>query len=193
MFRLYFSIFWKKDYKTNQESTDEHHGEAPWSMKMPLLLLGIMAICAGFVPFGQFVSSDGMPLPSEFNLMMAVVPVAIGFLGIGLAWMMYKRENNLPDKISEAGSGLYQSAYHKFYIDEVYLFITKKIVFNLIGRPSAWIDKNIVDGVMNLSADLTDDTSGLIKGWQSGKLQEYAIWFFVGAIGIAWIFIYMWS
>ncbi len=191
MFRLYFSIFWKKEYKTNHESVDEHHGEAPWTMKIPLLLLGVMAICAGFVPFGLFVSSDGISWPSEFNLMMSIAPVAIGLAGIGLAWIIYKSENNLSGRVSEAGRGLYQSAYHKFYIDEVYLFVTKKVVFNLIGRPSAWIDKNIVDGAINLSADLTDDTSGLIKGWQSGKLQQYAIWFFVGVIGMVWLFVYM--
>jgi NADH-quinone oxidoreductase subunit L len=40
----------------------------------------------------------------------------------------------------------YKTAYRKFYIDEIYLFITKKIIFNLVGRPAAWIDRNIVDG-----------------------------------------------
>ena len=45
--------------------------------------------------------------------------------------------------------GLYKAAYRKFYIDEIYLFITQKIIFNLIGRPAAWIDRNIVDGMMN--------------------------------------------
>lgn len=62
----------------------------------------------------------------------------------------------------------------------------------MIGTPAAWVDKNIVDGAMNLSADLTDDTSGLIKGWQSGNLQQYAIWFFAGAIGVVALFIYVW-
>ena len=90
-------------------------------------------------------------------------------------------------------SGLYRSAYNKFYIDEIYLFITKKVVFNLIGRPAAWIDRNIVDGFMNLLATVTEKISFLIKGIQSGRVQQYAAYFFVGVIGFVLIFIYFWT
>jgi NADH-quinone oxidoreductase subunit L len=200
MFRLYFSIFWSKDYSPAHKGTlgpeethDEHvphHGEAPWSMKFPLLILAVMATIAGFIPFGNFVSSDGKSLPSEFNLMMSIAPVVIGLLGIGIAFVMYRTKGDLPARVSNSIKVLYQGAYHKFYIDEVYLFITQKIIFNLIGRPAAWIDKNVVDGTMNLSADLTGDSSALIKNWQSGKLQAYMIWFFVGVLGIALVFVY---
>ena len=105
---------------------------------------------------------------------------------------MYKTENDLPNKTAALFNRLYRGAYHKFYIDEIYLFITQKIIFNLIGRPSAWLDKNIVDGAVNLSANLTEDTSGLIRGWQSGKMQQYALWFFAGVMGIVAVFICMW-
>jgi NADH-quinone oxidoreductase subunit L len=192
MFRLYFSIFWNKEFHTHDESADSHHGEAPWTMKLPLLLLSLLAIAAGFVPFGDFVSSDGHALAGEFHLALAIPPVMIGLCGIILAFVMYKGQSNLPEKISTISSNLYQAAYRKFYIDEIYLFITKKVVFNLIAVPSAWIDKNIVDGAVNLSAYLTDDTSELIKGWQSGKMQQYAIWFFAGVIGLVAIFVCMW-
>ena len=188
MFRLYFSIFWNKEYNSH-DSADAHHGEAPWTMKLPLLILGLLAIGAGFVPFGNFVSSDGKALASEFHLMLALPPVLIGLAGIILAYVMYKSQNTLPEKVSSLSGKLYKDAYHKFYIDEVYLFITKKVIFNLIAVPSAWIDKNIVDGAMNLSAYLTGDTSELIKGWQSGKMQQYAIWFFAGLMGIVAVFV----
>ena len=158
-------------------------------MKLPLLILGLLAIGAGFVPFGNFVSSDGKALASEFHLMLALPPVLIGLAGIILAYVMYKSQNTLPEKVSSLSGKLYKDAYHKFYIDEVYLFITKKVIFNLIAVPSAWIDKNIVDGAMNLSAYLTGDTSELIKGWQSGKMQQYAIWFFAGLMGIVAVFV----
>ena len=39
----------------------EHHGEGGISMMMPLVLLAIGAAAAGFIPFGNFVSSDGKP------------------------------------------------------------------------------------------------------------------------------------
>ena len=161
-------------------------------MKLPLLILGVLAFGAGFVPFGNYVSSDGVALAAEFHLALAIPPVLIGLFGIALAYTMYKTENDLPNKTAALFNRLYRGAYHKFYIDEIYLFITQKIIFNLIGRPSAWLDKNIVDGAVNLSANLTEDTSGLIRGWQSGKMQQYALWFFAGVMGIVAVFICMW-
>ena len=97
----------------------------------------------------------------------------------------------LPEKMAAALSGLYKAVYRKFYIDEVYLFITKKIIFNGIGRPAAWIDKNIVDGFMNSLAATTENISIQIKGMQSGKVQNYALYFFGGIIGLAALFIYL--
>jgi NADH-quinone oxidoreductase subunit L len=88
---------------------------------------------------------------------------------------------------------LYRTAHNKFYIDELYLFITKKIVFNLVGRPAAWIDRNIVDGFMNLLASITGEISTFIKGIQSGKVQGYGLYFFAGIFGLAVLFIYFWK
>ena len=93
---------------------------------------------------------------------------------------------------SSLGS-LYKTAYHKFYIDEIYIFITQKIIFNLIGRPAAWIDKNIVDGMVNATGNGTKEISEIIKGLQSGKVQQYAIYFLVSIIGLALLFIYVWK
>ncbi len=194
MFRLYFNIFWSKDYHAHGDSHhDAHHGEAPGTMLIPLLILGIMSVAAGFIPFGKLVTSDGKFLPTEFHPTFSIAPVLLATLGIIIAWSFYKTENSKPQKMANGLSGLYQGAYHKFYIDEIYFFITKKVIFNLIGRPAAWIDRNIVDGFMNLLANITGKISFLIKGIQSGKLQNYAAYFFAGVIGFVLIFIYMWT
>ena len=124
-------------------------GEGGWAMILPLVLLAIGAGSAGFIPFGNFVSSDGAVLASKFHVEFSIAPVAIGLAGIFTAGWVYRKQNNKADKIASSLSGLYRSAYHKFYIDELYLFITKKILFNLIGRPAAWFDKNVVDGLVN--------------------------------------------
>ena len=95
--------------------------------------------------------------------------------------------------MAAALGGFYKAAHKKFYIDEIYLFITQKIIFNLIGRPAAWIDKNIVDGTMNGIASFTGKFSGMIKGIQSGKVQSYAIYFFGGIVVLAIVFLYLWK
>ena len=188
MFRLYFSIFWNKNTEVHN-----HHGEGPVSMKLPLIILALCSIFAGFIPFGEYVSSDRLPLESHFDPMFSIAPVAFGLIGILLAMWMYRKESDKAEKLSQSLGGLYKAAYRKFYIDEIYLFITQKIIFNLIGRPAAWIDKNIVDGLMNGIAGTTASVSGFIKGIQSGKVQSYAIYFFGGIVALAVVFLYLWK
>lgn len=189
MFRLYFRIFWNK--------ADIHlhhfHGEGAWTMKFPLILLATLSILAGFVPFAQYVTATQTQGHMHTDIMFSIAPVLIGLLGIGIAMMWYKKENDRPDRTAAAMRGLYRSAYHKFYIDELYLFITKKVIFNCIGRPAAWIDRNIVDGTMNFVALMTGEVSDSIKEMQSGKVQGYAMYFFAGVIGLGLICLYIWA
>ncbi len=202
MFRLYFSIFWNKDLtpalSINGEGENGHaHGhsksEGTGSMLMPLIILGTLSLIAGFVPFGKLVTSDGKELLTEFHISFSVAPVLLASAGILLAYNFYKKENEKPQSVADGLKGLYSAAYKKFYIDEIYLFVTKKLVFNLIGRPAAWFDRNVVDGTMNMIATVTEKTSYSIKAIQSGKLQQYSIYFFSGVIGFVLLFIYWWK
>lgn len=193
MFRLYFNIFWSKPaVAQHHDHADDHgHGEGTWSMKLPLIILSLGAIGVGFIPFGEFVSSDGHPLHLPFHLSAAILPICIAVSGILLAYSLYFKENEKPDKIAASLSGLYTSAYRKFYIDEVYLFLTKKVIFQLIGRPAAWIDRNIIDGTMNGLASLVAWKANLIKTIQSGKIQDYALYFFAGVFGLVVLAYYL--
>jgi NADH-quinone oxidoreductase subunit L len=189
MFRLYFSIFWKKEAHVH----GEHHGEGTASMKLPLIILGAGALLVGFIPISKWVTSDGAALETHINIMFSIAPVLLAVGGILLAASLYKTESAKPDKVASSFGGLYTAAHNRFYIDEVYLFITKKVIFNLVGRPAAWIDRNVVDGFMNLLASVTAKISELIKGLQSGKVQGYALYFFGGVLGLAVVFIYIWK
>ena len=189
MFRLYFSIFWNKQVTLH----GEHHGEGTATMKLPLVLLAVLTVVTGFVPFGHLVSSDGKVLGTELHIAFSIAPVAMALAGIGLAAYLYKNETGRPAAIAKSLGGLYQTVYKKFFIDEVYLFITKKIIFNLVARPAAWIDKHVVDGTMNGVAALTGGVSNRIKGWQSGRVQHYVLYFFGGIIILTVLFIYLWK
>jgi NADH-quinone oxidoreductase subunit L len=114
-------------------------------------------------------------------------------LGILAAYILYFKESSRPEIIARNFGAIYRTAYRKFYIDELYLFVTKKIIFNGIGRPAAWIDRNIVDGTMNAIAKLTARLSNLIKGFQSGQLQAYVMYFFAGVAGLTLLIIYLWK
>jgi NADH-quinone oxidoreductase subunit L len=198
MFRLYYNIFWSvpaplKRAEGEVLHNEHHHGEGPWAMKLPLIILTILAFSAGYFPISHFVTSDGVALETHTDWAFSAAPILFALAGIGIATAMYKKLNSKPYAIATMMGSLYKTAYKKFYIDEVYLFITKKIIFNVIGKPAAWFDKNIVDGLMNLLAKITAKISELIKGFQSGKVQNYALYFFGGAIALAIIFVYVWK
>ena len=82
---------------------------------------------------------------------------------------------------------------NKFYFDEIYLFVTKKIIFKRVSAPIAKFDKKIVDGTMEGIGNKTVLTSNKIKGLQSGKVQDYALAFIAGAIILALVFLYLWT
>ena len=188
MFRLYFSIFW---------GTERHYHhtphEAPFTMTFPLIFLALGSIFTGFIPFNELITSDGKPFETELELIVAIPSVLIGLLGIVIAYLMYKRETNLPDRLAHALKYTYKWSYNKFYIDEIYLFVTKKVIFRYISTPIAWFDRHIVDGTMNSIAALTQNVSYRIRAFQSGQLQKYGFVFISGAIMLALLLIYFWK
>lgn len=188
MSRLYFSVFWGK----HQQYQHKPH-EAPFTMTIPLMFLALASVTVGFIHFSKFISTDLVPYESEFHWEIAIPSILIALAGIGLAAGMYMKETTIPDRVAKSLKGFYTAAYNKFYIDEVYLFVTKKIIFNLISRPVAWFDRHIVDGTVNLVGNTTTRAAEMIKGFQSGQIQKYGFVFVSGVLLLAFIFIYWWS
>jgi len=186
MFRLYFSVFWGKD-------RHYHHTphESPLVMTLPLMFLAFASIFAGYLPFHDLVTSDKMGFETEMHMAVAAPSVLIGLLGIAIAWILYKKESDVPAKMAKSFGILYTATYNKFYFDEIYLFVTKKIIFNYISRPIAWFDRHIVDGFMVGIGLVTEKISYQIKGMQSGQLQHYAFMFVAGALALALSMIYL--
>jgi NADH-quinone oxidoreductase subunit L len=188
MFRLYFSVFWGRDAHYHHEPH-----EAPATMTIPLIILAIGAAVSGFIPFHKLVTSDGKIIESEIELMIAIPSVLIALLGIGIAYLMYRKETAIPDRLATTFKYSYKWAYNKFYMDELWLFVTKKIIFRYISEPVAWFDRHVVDATMNMIATVTQGVSFRIRGFQSGQLQKYAFVFITGAIMLAILFIYLWK
>jgi NADH-quinone oxidoreductase subunit L len=186
MFRLYYGIFWGKE-------THYHHTphESPLVMTIPLMILAFGSVFAGWLPFSNLVTSDGLPFESHTDWMIAIPSILIGVLGIVVATVMYKKESPLPDKVAGTFKHLYKWAHRKFYMDEVYLFVTRKIIFQHISRPIAWFDRHVIDATMNGIAGITQYTAYAIKGFQSGRLQQYAFVFVSGTVILVLIFVYL--
>lgn len=188
MFRLYFLVFW------NRETVYDHKPhESSFVMLVPMMVLAIGSVVTGFIPFGKFVSSNSQPLHVEMNQTVAILSVVVAATGILIAWALYKKESPLSEKIASTLNGLYRVALKKFYIDELYLFVTKKIIFNLVSKPIAWFDRHVIDAFMDFTATATNKVSAEIKGLQSGQLQHYAYIFLSGVILIVLVMLYAYA
>jgi NADH-quinone oxidoreductase subunit L len=160
-------------------------------MTIPLMILAFGSIFSGYLPFHNLVTSDGLGFESHIDLMIAIPSVLIGLAGIALATVMYKSESQIPDRIAGTVKHLYTWAHHKFYMDELYLFVTKKIIFRYISAPLAWFDRHIIDGTMNGIAGIIQFSAFTIKGLQSGRLQQYAFVFITGSVALVLIYVYL--
>ena len=185
MFRLYYGIFWGKTSRKEQGEPCIHPHESPWTMTLPLLFLAGVTCIAGFLPFGHLVSADGTAYDIHLDYKVAATSVVVAIAAIALATYMYKGERQpMAEALKQRFSGLWTAAYHRFYIDEVYQFITHKVIFGCICRPIAWWDKHVVDGFMNFLAWGTQATSDEIRGLQSGHVQQYAFVFLLGTLAL---------
>jgi NADH-quinone oxidoreductase subunit L len=180
MFRLYYNIFWAK--AANHEHIPHESG---FSMTIPLMFLALVTILAGFIPFGHFITSSGLSYDIHLEPSVAITSVVVALISIAIATIFYKKETQpIPVKLAATFKGLHKAAYKRFYIDEVYQFVTHKIIFGCISTPIAWFDRHIVDGFMNLLAFGTQSVSYSIRKFQSGHVQQYAYVFFLGIVAI---------
>ena len=181
MFRLYYGIFWGTE---NKELHAEHvPHESPFAMTFPLIVLALITVVGGFIPFGHFVSANGQSYDIHLDPQVAITSVCIAIVAIALATYMYARDKQpLADKLARTFKGLHTAAYHRFYIDEIWLFITKKIIFRCISTPIAWFDRHVIDQFFNFTAWSANATSEEVRGMQSGNIQQYCIWFLAGVL-----------
>ncbi|MBQ0072599.1 MAG: NADH-quinone oxidoreductase subunit L [Prevotella sp.] len=195
MFRLYYGIFWG----TENKELHEHHRpeEHSWAMKFPLVFLcvitmgvGIVTTLGGFLEwdwasFGSLVTADGTAYTVHFDPAIAATSTIIACISIALATYIFKGETQpIADKMYAAAPKLHRWAYKRFYMDEVYQFVTHKILFRYVSTPVAWIDEKIINGFIDWTAWSANAGGESIRNWQNGDVRNYAVWFICGVIAL---------
>jgi NADH-quinone oxidoreductase subunit L len=186
-FRLIFVTFHGKFRGTHEQ---EHHlHESPKVMTIPLILLCVGAVAAGWVgiphllgggaDFSEFLkpvlgNPEGHGTESQEWLLMAI-SIITGLAGIGFAYFLYVMRTDLPGKLAQQFSAVYRILFNKYYVDELYSF--------MIVRPSLWIASNVLVGVTDAKVieAVVNGVPGAIGGFskrlrkvQTGFLQHYA-------------------
>lgn len=208
MFRLVSLTFLGK------ERFDHHHvhpHEAPKTMLIPLLVLGVLSIIGGYVGiphvlgghnnFENFLepifaaANDKMLLPIHDNtgleLGLMLVSVIIGVVGMYVGWKIYTEKQQIAENTAKRFSGLYNLLFNKYKVDEAY----DAVVVNPIKQTSdkfLWkiFDVKIIDGTLNFSASAIAKTADLFRKVQNGVVQSYAVIFVVGILFvIGWLMV----
>jgi NADH-quinone oxidoreductase subunit L len=205
-FRLIFVAFHGKYRGPHGEhgAYDAGHGghhihESPWVMTIPLMLLGVGAIAAGWIGipsilgggahFSEFLRpvvgemESHAPHAEEWSVMgMSTLLV---FIGLGLSAFFYMRESQIPEKIAKSLNGLYQVVYHKYYVDELYHYtIIKPTMWIASNILVAFTDGKIIEGVVNGVPGAIGWFSGKLRRVQTGLAQHYGIMMAAGAFFI---------
>ena len=200
MFRLYYGIFWGTENKELHAHHTPH--EAPWTMTFPLIFLscvtvgvGVFTTLGGFLhwdwaSFGSLVTASGTAYTIHFDPQIAITSTLIAVISICLATYIFKGETQpIADKMYSLAPNLHRWAYKRFYMDEVYQFVTHKILFRYVSVPVQWIDEHIINGFIDFTAWGTNAGGESIRTTQDGDVRSYAVWFITGVIAITLLLI----
>jgi len=183
------------------------HGEpheSPWVMLGPLAILAVLSVVGGFVGYGNhfehfldpvFQAGHGVQEPAgeaaskTLEYLLMGVSISVAFLGWLLAYLLYSRSPQLPDRIAHNLGGLYEAVVNKYYVDELYadLFV-KPLVEGSTTILWKGVDQGVIDATVNNSADAARHVSDEVRHMQSGNLRSYAGWVAAGgAVVIAYM------
>ncbi len=202
-FRLFFMTFHGE--ARMDEHTKSHLHESPWVVTLPLIVLAIPAVGAGWfigpIVFGDYFNNVIYVLPEHAAIeklgaeftgiggMMAhaltTVPFWLSVAGIFTAWFLYTIKTNWPGKIKSAFGPVYTVLDKKYYIDELYSWLFAGGARALGSVFWKFGDMKLIDGsIVNGSAKLVAWTATLVRRFQTGYIYHYAFTMIVGIFAI---------
>jgi NADH-quinone oxidoreductase subunit L len=186
-----------------------HIHESPRVMLIPLIVLALLSFAGGWIGWPQALGGSNhfdhflAPVfeehvaapeaaaagpaegrePSEIALTLTATGAAL--LGIALAWLMYYKRRDLPEKLRQRFQGAYAALEHKYYVDEIYGWLFVRPIIegsrNILWR---MVDAGAIDGTVNETAEAARDVSNGVRRMQSGNIRSYAGWVALGGAAV---------
>lgn len=179
MFRLIFVAFFGK------ENPELNPHESPASMTVPMGILAVFSVFIGFIGapfiekgFGYYVNAGHHHVAEGINWNLMLSSSGIAVAGIIAAWLIYRKRIIDPETLAEKFWPIHNLVSNKYYIDEIYRWLIDNI-WDGIATVCRWIDLKIIDGISDGIASLTKYSGGKLRFIHTGRLQTYALVFFV--------------
>ncbi len=205
-FRLIFLTFFGKSRL--DVKTDKHVHESPATMLVPLVVLALGALLAGFLGMpGRLGVIQGFLEPvfgpadavlglAEHGLgavdyVLMAVSLVVAMCGIALAWVMYIWRTDLPGLAGAKLRLAYKVVYNKFYIDE--FFGATFVRAAVDGSRWVWhqFDEKVVDGAVNGTAWLWQWAGRTVRPLQTGRVQNYLLGMSIGLFVIVTVVVFL--
>ncbi|MHB9154787.1 MAG: NADH-quinone oxidoreductase subunit L [Endomicrobiales bacterium] len=178
MARVFFVVFFSRE-----KFSAHHPHESPAVMYVPLLLLAAPALGLGFwgEGFRQFLLPG--PVEAEHAAAIPLVSNLVAALGIFIAWAVYQKELVPAKALAERFAPLHALLRNKYYIDELYLYCVRNILFT-VSNAAGWFDRAVVDGAVGAAFSATRSAAVSLRKLQTGLVQTYALGLFGGAAAL---------
>jgi len=167
MARLIFLVLFGKS------RSQLHPHESPLTMTVPLMVLSVFAFGAGF--WGAPIKEGLVESSAQGAHFIMGISTLVSLTGLTVAYLLYMRRLTLvPVSVLNALQGIKQLLVNKYYVDEIYDFIFIQPCLRLC-RAAFDVDFNLVDGLVNAVAGVTQLCSGVIRRSQTGLIQNYLL------------------
>lgn len=197
MFRMIFLTFY--GHSRVAPEVMNHIHESPKVMTVPLMILAVLSIAGGYIGIPHVFNQIEHFLDPVFarhrapeahadgslslELMLMALSVAVALAGIFLARRMYLQKPALAERVSERFRALYKLLSRKYYVDEIYdaLFVRP---IHRFSESFLWkvFDVKGIDGFVNFVPKIFDSAAGVLRRWQTGIVQNYAVSIMLGLI-----------
>lgn len=181
MFRLIFVAFF------GANNGGEHAHESPATMTVPLIILAVLAVVAGFAgsplmdnAFAHYITYPGAEHHMANHGIM-IISSLLALSGIFLAWAFYQKKWLDYESLKLKMGGIYQLLYNKYYIDEIYAWLIK-IFVDGTAKILEWFDLKIINGLVNGIAWLTGYLGIALRYTEDGQVQSYALYMYAGIV-----------
>ena len=210
MFRMMFLTFYGQSRMTAE--VEHHVHESPGSMTVPLMVLAVGSVVAGWVGIPHVLGKTLGELPNGIErflepvfehpvklggglesettewLLMGV-SVGIALVGLLLARSFYLKNPALPERLMTRYRALYTTLLNKYWVDEIYdaLFVRP---MKIASTYLLWkfCDVILIDGAVNGAAEIVRGSGGILRRLQSGSTRSYAAWILFGAVIVVFCF-----
>ena len=170
-----------------------HHGphESPALMTLPLLVLAVPAIFAGFANIDKDIEHllvgalpEGIEIPEPvFRLNIALVSTAVPLAGVVLAFLIYQLKAVSSASLARLFRPLHTLLDNRYYFDALYeRLIVGTVFYRLAGDVLVAIDRYLVDGAVNGLGKTMRQAGASLSRLQTGQFQTYGAFGFAGLL-----------